>query len=589
MDYKEEVKSRLAIEDIIGSYLELKRAGRNLKAKSPFTNEKTASFIVSPEKQIWHDFSSGKGGDIFSFVMEIEGVDFKEALNILAEKAGVEITYSDNNQGISKNRIYEVNELASRYFQFQLSKQELAQQYLRETRKFSLKTIQEWKIGYSPEVSSLIKFLKSKGYTDKEIELAGLSSYRFGKYVEIFRSRIIIPLFDPQGRIIGFTGRILNEKTNGPKYINTPKTVLYDKSRHIFGLNFAKNSIRENKYVVVVEGNLDVITSHQAGFKQVIATGGTAITEYHLKSLSLLTQDIRLCFDADKAGLNATRRAINLSASLDIVLNIIKISGAKDPDELIKKNHLLWQETINKPIYAIDWYIETLKKEYDLSSAPGKRLFSNNLITLISSLKDEVEKDHYVNVISKLLEVDKNSIWSKLNSQNVSKSKQTPRKIRRSYLLDEKSILEQKKIQDNFLSIVCFRSTLRDLLDLISDKMLLRDESKELLKILKDNPKINLKNELEFKKIQDYVKIEQLVYEENYQSLDLNELHYEATRLRGKIIEGFVKEQKLKISAKLQEERNQEQILELLQKAKKLDQLLNKTKEENILYAKEEK
>ena len=379
MDYKEEVKNKLSIEDVVGEYLELKRAGRNFKTKSPFTTEKTASFIVSPEKQIWHDFSSGKGGDIFSFIMEMEGIDFKESLELLARKAGVEIIKETKYiKTIPKERLYLANEIAAKYFQENLLKYRKVVEYVVNTRKFNKETILKWRIGYSlNKLDGLILYLKDQGFNDKEIEKAGLSSYRYGKYVDIFRNRMMIPLFDTQNRVIGFTARTLsNNSNNGPKYLNTPNTYLYDKSRHVFGLNFAKQSIRENNYVVICEGNLDVIKSHQIGICGVVATAGTAITEHHLKSLSLLTQDIRISFDSDRAGLEATERAIILASKMDLTLNILEVNGAKDPDELIDIDPKKWQEVLNNPKYSIDWYIAYLSKQYDLTKAPAKPLKS---------------------------------------------------------------------------------------------------------------------------------------------------------------------------------------------------------------------
>src|SRR5581483_8257548 len=290
MDAVAEVKSRLNIEDVISEYVQLKRSGSNFKGLSPWTNEKTASFMVSPEKQIWHDFSSGRGGDVFTFVMEAEGLDFKSALELLARKAGVDLdqfrgTQSSQSRQL-KNRSLEALDLATKFYQKQLTVNQAALKYLLRDRGFAKKTILTWQLGYSPNTGhALTDFLTKRGFTTDETKRAGLSLIRSDRAVDIFRGRIMIPLADSQGRIIGFTARILADEPGAPKYINTPATVIYDKSRHVFGLHLAKESIRKSGFAVVVEGQMDVISSHQAGVKQTVAVAGTALTEHQLKAL----------------------------------------------------------------------------------------------------------------------------------------------------------------------------------------------------------------------------------------------------------------------------------------------------------------
>ena len=346
MDAVEEVKARLSIEDVISEYVQLKRAGRNWKGLSPFSNEKTPSFMVSPEKQIWHDFSSGKGGNMFSFIMEVEGLDFKGALELLARKAGIDIEQfrtKGRQGGPDKERLHQLLELASKFYQVQFSKNKTALTYVFTKRGYSKETALEWRIGYSPNNgSALLDFAKSKGYTEEELKQAGLSARNYrGGTQDMFRGRLMIPLQDPQGRVIGFTARLLEDNPEAPKYINTPQTVLYDKSRHVYGLHLAKESIRKSQYAILVEGNLDVIASHQAGIRQVVATAGTALTEPHLKALSRFTGDIRLAFDADKAGVAATERAIPIASRVKVSLSMIDIPSGKDPDELIKQDPTL--------------------------------------------------------------------------------------------------------------------------------------------------------------------------------------------------------------------------------------------------------
>jgi DNA primase len=587
MDARDEVKNRLSIEDVISGYIELKRAGRNWKALSPFTSEKSASFIVSPDKQIWHDFSSGKGGDVFSFVMEVEGIDFRAALELLARKAGIDLDQYDTKDkptnNVNKSRLYDLLELSAKFYQVQFSKNKTALTYVLNKRKFTKETALKWQIGYSPNTgNAVVKFLKQSGFNEKEIQQAGLSSSHYPDR-DMFRGRLMIPLHDGQGRVIGYTARLLDDDADAPKYINTPQTVLYDKSRHIFGLHHAKQEIRKSGFVVVVEGNLDVIASHQADVCQVVATAGTAMTSQHLKILSRLTSDIRLCFDADKAGLSATERAIPLASKEKLNLSIIDIPSGKDPDELIQVDPEAWQKVIAEPIYALDWLIAYYQTKFNLDSAPGKRQYSDLLVPLVKSLSDDVERDHYVNILAKLTNVSPSAITSKVGS--VESGPDAPRKrfVKKDFIIDDKTTIEHHRMQDNFLSLVLVRKTLREFLDLVTEQMMFNEQAKELLEVLKSNPDIDVRDDAsKFKKIADYVKIELLLYEELYDSLDLNELHYEAARLQARLIEIYVKSQKDIITKSLNTA-DTKTVRELLEKAKKLDQLLNQSKGENIL------
>jgi DNA primase len=581
MDARDDVKNRLSIEDVIGGYIELKKVGRNWKALSPFTSEKSPSFIVSPDKQIWHDFSSGKGGDVFSFVMEIEGIDFRASLELLARKAGIDLEqYQDPNRSknqVSKTRLYDLLERATKFYQVQFSKNKVALDYVLTKRRFTKETALIWRIGYSPNTGdALYKYLKQNSFTDKEIKQAGLSS---GSYSDrdMFRGRLMIPLNDSQGRVIGYTARQLTSDDNGPKYINTPQTVLYDKSRHIFGLHLAKQEIRTRAYVVVTEGNLDVIASHQAGVKQTVATAGTALTAQHLKILSNHTTDIRLCFDADKAGLAATERAIPLAAKEKLNLSIVNIPIGKDPDELIQSDPNAWKEAIEKPVYALDWLIDYYQQQYDLTTAPGKRHFSDLLVPVIQSLSDNVEQDHYINKLAGLMNVSPTALLSKIIETENNEPIPRKRFVKTNYVIPDKKLIERQRYQDNFLSLMLVRQTLREFLDKVSPEMLFNEEAKTLLKVLKEHPDIEHSNVMtKFKKVSDYVKIEVLLYEELYDSLDLNELHYEAARLQARLIEIFVKSKKDTITNSLRSS-NKETTRKLLEEAKKLDQLLNQS------------
>ena len=583
MDAVEEVKSRLSIEDVIAEYVPLKRAGRNWKGLSPFSNEKTPSFVVSPEKQIWKDFSSGRGGSMFDFVMEVEGLDFKGALDLLARKAGVDLEkYRSSPQkgGPNKEKLHQLLELSAKFYQVQFSKNTQALEYVLKKRKFSKETAINWRIGYSPNNGfALMEYAKSKGFSEEELTLAGLTARRYkGGFQDMFRGRLMIPLQDPQGRIIGFTARQLTDDANSPKYINTPQTVLYDKSRHVYGLHNAKEAIRKSKFVVLVEGNLDVIASHQVGINQVVATAGTALTEPLLKSLSRFTGDIRLCFDADKAGIAATERAIPIASKVKVSLSVINIPSGKDPDELIQKDPKIWASVINENLYALDWLIDLNEKVQDIKSAKGKREFSDVLLPVVRSLEDPVEKDHYLKLIAKKINVSEDALdqkYQSTKSQNpdvrMKKIKVTPEKL-------DKIRVEHQRLQDNFMALVLMRKTLREFLNLITEDMLYTQQATELLDFLKSNMDFDGKTtDGLVQNMLDYVKIESLLYEELYQGLELNELHDEAARLQARLIEIFVKSQKTKLSEELQTA-DQSASRTILTKVKEYDELLNKVK-----------
>lgn len=403
-DAKEEVRSRLNIEDVIGEYVQLKRAGRNFKGLSPFTGEKTASFMVSPDKHIWHDFSSNKGGDIFAFIMEVEGMDFRQSLEHLARKAGVDLSQyeSKGSRDIArrKKRLLEANELAAQYFQHSLLKNQHALEYVFKKRKLSKQIVQDFKIGYAPASgSALVQFLQKKGFSKAELTDAGLTN-RFGG--DLFRGRMTVPLMDATGQVIGFTARILGgDDPNAPKYLNTPQTLLYDKGRHVFGLSQAKEAIRTGDQAVVVEGNMDVVSSHQAGVAQVVATAGTAMTEWHLRALKRLTGKVCLAFDGDRAGLQATERAIPIASDVGVELTIVTLpEGAKDPDELIQQGVELWQQAIAQSVPAVDWIIAQYSQAQDMTTAQGKRAFTTAALAVVRQLGDPIEREHYEKIIA---------------------------------------------------------------------------------------------------------------------------------------------------------------------------------------------
>ena len=543
----DEIRSRINIEDLASEYLELRRAGRNFKALSPWTNERTPSFIVSPEKQIWHDFSSGKGGDIFGFIMEVEGMTFREALEFLARKAGVELQQFDSARAKQiaekKKRLYEILNTSANIFQNALTRNEEAKNYVFKKRKLSQEIVREFRIGYAPNTSrGVVDFLLKKGFSQKDIEDAGMTN-RFGG--DIFRDRMVIALQDSTGAPVGFTGRILREVENAPKYLNTPQTLLYDKSSNVFGLPQAKNEIRKAGFAVVVEGNMDVISSHQAGVKNVVATAGTAMTVRHLKTISRFSNDIRLCFDADDAGVNATERAIALSQEAGVELSIISLdqSGgeAKDPDELIQINVELWRKSISNPQPAVEWVLDQYQKRLDISTAVGKKQFSNVSLKLVEKLSDPVEKEFYLEEISKRLGTSKEALLAKTNE--TSKKPKPKRRIKA-----EKTEVQKDNFiyEDDLLALAIMEENLAKMAENLPENPLHGEQRNQLFEILRKGEREELKN------FDNYVKILLLKADERLGKINEG-ADKEMARLVDKVKTQKLLEQKEEFQEKLEE------------------------------------
>ena len=550
-DAKEEVRARLNIEDVVGEYVQLKRAGRNYKGLSPFSGEKTPSFFVSPDKNIWHDFSSNKGGDIFSFVMEVEGMDFRQALEHLARKAGVELADFESatakKRAVRKKRALEINALAARYYQQSLLHNRRAMEYVFAVRKLDKQVVQDFQIGYAPDTGhALVTALTKKGFSKHDLENAGVVN-RFGG--DMFRGRMMVPLMDSAGNVIGFTGRIIGDIPNAPKYLNTAQSILYDKGRHIFGLSQAKEAIRTNGYVVVVEGNLDVVSSHQAGVKQVVATAGTAMTDSHLRVLKRLTGDVRLSYDGDKAGIAATERAIALAAQIGLELTIISMpDGAKDPDELIKQNPALWQQAIDTATPAVEWVLRQYATRVDVATAAGKRAFTTAGLAVVRLLNDPVEQEFYEKKIAEMVGSSLESVREKMAQKKQSKValkpvKQTNEPANMAYIYE-----------DDVLALAAIDAACREQLSGVETTWFHGEERQVLAKYCKNHNNIPLKTDVkELQKIDTYVKIVLLRAEERYATFDSNERYYEAARLVRQMTHEHNKKRKLQLVMELRE------------------------------------
>jgi DNA primase len=551
-DAKEEVRARLNIEDVISEYVQLKRAGRNFKGISPFTSEKTPSFYVSPDKHIWHDFSSNKGGDIFTFVMEVEGMDFRASLEHLARKAGVDLSMYDTkgSQEITrrKKRLHLANELAANYYQQSLIKNQHAVQYVFGKRGLSKQIVRDFKIGYAPTSGdALTQFLTKKGFTAKELSQAGLVN-RYN--TDLFRGRMTIPLMDGTGQVIGFTGRIIVDDPKAPKYLNTPQTLIYDKGRHVFGLSQAKETIRSGDFAVIVEGNLDVISSHQVGISQVVATAGTAMTENHLRALIRLTSHVRLAFDGDKAGLAATERAIPIAQNVGIDLSIISMpDSAKDPDELIKQDTKLWLNAIEKAEPAVEWVLKQYSIREDLKTAIGKRRFTTAALDVVRILQDSVEREHYIAKIAVLSGTSIDALNEKLANSGEKAKKSYKDSATKSEIIQDPAYY-----QDNLLAVALIDSATHDLFRSVDIETFNSEERKAVIKYLLENSGKTVKDTPEeLINYDTYVKILLLKADARYADWNDQDRYFETARLLRQVANEHKKKQKEILTERLRD------------------------------------
>jgi DNA primase len=424
----EEIKSRLNVTEVLADYIQLRKAGVNYKAVCPFHSEKTPSFVVSPTKQIWHCFGCGLGGDIFEFVKQIENVEFAQALRILADRAGVELkkpTVTELQVMDKKNLLVEINDMAASYYQKVLWTSNAGKDALDYLRKRGLTdvTIKNWRLGFAPDDFHYVENFLAKRFKKPDIALAGLiiNKDNESSYFDRFRGRIMFPIADTHGDVVGFTGRILAEKENTGKYVNSPETPVYNKSDVIYGFHQAKNQIRKENRAILVEGNMDVISCHQAGFNQSVASSGTAITMRQLTSLKRICENLVFAFDSDTAGNAATVRALEEALSMGFNVKIVDLGGAKDPDELIKKGIGIWKKAVDSAPHYVEYFYNYLFKNYDPDSVDGKRRITKELAPLIYRISDTVTKAHFVRKLSMGINIQEQTIWDLINKINLPK------------------------------------------------------------------------------------------------------------------------------------------------------------------------
>lgn len=452
MDEKELIKEKINIVDLISEYLTLKKSGINFKAPCPFHSEKTPSFIVSPERQIFKCFGCQKSGDIYSFLMEKEGIDFKEALEILAKKAGVTLKKLAPQKDF-RDRLIEANLKAQEFFHHILTKHNLGKKALEylKGRGITDATISEFGIGYAPNSwESLTRFLLKRKFSMQEIIGCGLGVSSGNRSYDRFRGRITFPLIDAKGNLRGFSGRVLYPAE--PKYINSPQTPIFDKSNFLFGLNLTKGEIRNKKEAILLEGEVDVVLSYQAGFKNVVATKGTALTEGQIGLIKKYSENLSLCFDMDLAGDFASRRGIEMADKAGLNIKVIQLKGGKDAAEVVNEDPKLWGKAIEEAVPIYDYYISSIAKRYDLKNPADLKQIGEELIPVWAKITDDLVRDHYIQKLSVFLKTDEAVIRSAVNKEKLN--------TQRSY----SEVFKVKALEDNIASSSSRRELLEEYL-----------------------------------------------------------------------------------------------------------------------------
>lgn len=413
----EEVKQKIDIVTLINEYVPLKKAGRNYKALCPFHPEKTPSFMVSPDRQIFKCFGCSDGGDVFAFIKRADGVEFGDALKKLADRAGVELKeYKPS--GLEKRRetIFSINQVAADLYSYLLTKHRAGQAALGylHSRKIDDSSIKKFQLGFAPEKGDVaVSFLLKKGFPTEDISMAGHGfSTLKARFFDRFKGRVMFPIKDSQGRVTAFSGRALGSRE--PKYLNSPDTLVFSKSNSLYGVDVAKTEISRQKTAILVEGNLDVISSHQVGVKNVVAPLGTALTEKQIEVLKRFSDTFLIGFDTDFAGDAAAKRGIGLAEEAGFSVRVIDLGEGKDPDELIRKNPGLWKKKIEEATSVYDFILNSSSKKWDPGDAEGKRKISREVLPYIAKLSDEIARDHYVQKIAVGLKVSEEAVRADL-------------------------------------------------------------------------------------------------------------------------------------------------------------------------------
>lgn len=424
----EEIKSKLDIVDVIASYVpDLKKAGANYKACCPFHSEKTPSFTVNPSLQIFKCFGCGKAGDVIEFIKEVEHSDFAEALQVAAEKAGVELTTKQSAQSTKEKKereqLLQANLLTAKFYNYiimQHTSGKKGLEYATKKRLIDMQRIKDFMVGYAPNQTHNLKaFLTSKGFSVKDLVKWGLLVERGNDTIDKFRDRLVQPIFNLKGEVVGFSGRYIGSIKEAPKYLNSPETPVYKKNEMLYGLYQAKEFLKDNNFLILVEGNIDILSSHRLGVGNIVAPLGTAFTPNQAKLIKRFADTVYFCFDTDEAGLKALIRGIGIVEDIELKHKVIDITGYQDADELIKQNPEEWKVRVGNAKQSMDYLIEVFMRDLDMGSAEGKSTFEYRILPCLTLIKDEVLFNHYRKMIASILEVSEEFINTKVEKSRV--------------------------------------------------------------------------------------------------------------------------------------------------------------------------
>jgi len=432
MSSVEKIKDRLGIVDVVSSYMKLEKAGSNYRARCPFHNEKTPSFFVSPVRGTYHCFGCNKGGDIFSFVEELEGIDFKGALKILADKAGIQLIHTNPKERDEQEKLYRLMEDVTTFFQINLTQNSKALAYLYK-RGLKASTLKNFRIGFAEDNwDSVCKFLKTKGYSDMEMEKAGLVIKKDdAKYYDRFRSRIMFPISDSAGRVIAFSGRIFQQTESDiavGKYINSPASALYNKSKILYGYDKAKAKIRKTDACIVVEGQMDLLMAHQIGQTNSVALSGTALTSEQVNTIKRLAGNIILSFDPDQAGLTASGRGALIALQSDMNVKAIALPAGLDPADIILNNPEEWKKLVNGAQHIVNFYVDMISRQ-NLDPREFRLKVGSLVLPFVKLIRNKIDQEYFIGEVSKKLNVSPESVKEELEKTKVSLDLQTEDKV----------------------------------------------------------------------------------------------------------------------------------------------------------------
>ena len=516
----EEIKNSNDIVDVISQYVNLKRSGRNFFGLCPFHKEKSPSFSVSPDKQIFHCFGCGAGGNVIHFISKIENADFKEAIGILANRAGIELptlnNYEDNKTALLKSKVYEINQIAAEFYHQNLYKptSKIGQEYIKK-RKLDNRTLKSFLIGYSGNFDELYRILKQKGFTEEEILASSLvNKTDDGKYIDRFRKRVMFPIQDTRNKVIAFGGRVTDDSK--PKYINSPENIVYSKGRHLFGLNVAKRG--ELKNIIIVEGYMDAISLYQRGITNVVASLGTALTEAQGRLLRRYSERVTIGYDSDGAGQAATLRGLEILQNIGCDVRILQISGAKDPDEyVIKYGPERFLKCVEQAISLVEFKVKMLKQSLNLDNINDKIKFLNQVAKILSNVTNSIERELYVEKIANEYNVSKEAIYGEVNKLIYAKNtgeKTLEKPIVKKEIEKEKQEIDSSTTKRENLIIYLLinypQESYKKIKSVISENDMKLEENQKILKkmyeeIEKGNINIDILNYFEEQNIIDHI------------------------------------------------------------------------------------